>query len=476
MVYSRDGGVSWSHEVAVSDAGNQYASGPDFTIASNGTIYVSFQELDNDCVIDCPGPPRLYLDRSTDGGQTWGTDMLIGGAAITPGGASDKKGREWILVGGLVDGSVTAFRIFQYPSIVVSPTDPNTVYAVWNDGRWDSTFKYFQHAGQHSDIAFSRTTDGGQSWSSPSRINDDTLANGVDQFQPTIAVRSDGTLGVSWYDRRNDPQNYLYDLYYSQSADGGLTWSSNRRVTDVFSNPIVVRDYKGVGDLGYFKPLIYGPDYALTGWVDGRGSSAQNYFVDRGPLATPVSTLTPTSTPTPVVDPSPTNTPTAMLTNTPTNTPTTVLTLTPTSTLTPDHTPTETHTATSTPTFSTSVTPSPTAESTDTPTGTPTTVASETVTSTATPTPTECTITFTDVSPSDYFYVPVQYLYCHGAISGYADNTFRPSNNTTRGQVSKIVVLAEGLGDLHTSYSHLHRCTSRPPLLPVHRDCLLTRV
>jgi hypothetical protein len=51
---------------------------------------------------------------------------------------------------------------------------------------------------------------------------------------------------------------------------------------------------------------------------------------------------------------------------------------------------------------------------------------------------------FSDVQPSDYFYVPVRYLYCASVISGYADNTFRPYNNTTRGQLTKIVVLAEG--------------------------------
>ena len=48
------------------------------------------------------------------------------------------------------------------------------------------------------------------------------------------------------------------------------------------------------------------------------------------------------------------------------------------------------------------------------------------------------------MQPTDYFYTAVQYLYCHGAVSGYADNTFRPSNYTSRGQVAKIVVLAEG--------------------------------
>ncbi len=63
---------------------------------------------------------------------------------------------------------------------------------------------------------------------------------------------------------------------------------------------------------------------------------------------------------------------------------------------------------------------------------------------TPTPTPTECTITFSDVNPGDFFYEAVQYLACHGAISGYDDGTFRPYNNTKRGQLTKIVVLSEG--------------------------------
>ena len=75
-------------------------------------------------------------------------------------------------------------------------------------------------------------------------------------------------------------------------------------------------------------------------------------------------------------------------------------------------------------------------------TSTATSVATYVATSTATVT--ACSITFSDVLPSDYFYEPVRYLYCAGAISGYADNTFRPYNDTTRGQLSKIVVLAEG--------------------------------
>lgn len=56
---------------------------------------------------------------------------------------------------------------------------------------------------------------------------------------------------------------------------------------------------------------------------------------------------------------------------------------------------------------------------------------------------------FTDVSESDYFYVPVRYLYCAEIISGYSDNTFRPYDYTTRGQLCKIITLAFGL-ELHS--------------------------
>jgi len=66
-------------------------------------------------------------------------------------------------------------------------------------------------------------------------------------------------------------------------------------------------------------------------------------------------------------------------------------------------------------------------------------------TRTAIATATLCPVTFSDVAPSDYFYGPVQYLACHNVISGYADGTFRPYANTTRGQVVKIVVAGFGL-------------------------------
>jgi hypothetical protein len=111
--------------------------------------------------------------------------------------------------------------------------------------------------------------------------------------------------------------------------------------------------------------------------------------------------------------------------------------------------PVQSHTATATPAASTSRTATPTSTA---PAGsvTRTAVASATRTPAASATPggataTPCVISFSDVHPTDYFYAPVGYLACHGVISGYADGTFRPYNQTTRSQMVKIVVLGFGL-------------------------------
>lgn len=102
-------------------------------------------------------------------------------------------------------------------------------------------------------------------------------------------------------------------------------------------------------------------------------------------------------------------------------------------------TPSPTGTPTNTPTTTAIVTQTP---GTATPTSTMTTTST---TATPTATATSCTINFSDVHTTDYFYEPVRYLYCAGVITGYPDNTFRPYNNASRGQLSKIVVLAEGM-------------------------------
>ena len=46
---------------------------------------------------------------------------------------------------------------------------------------------------------------------------------------------------------------------------------------------------------------------------------------------------------------------------------------------------------------------------------------------------------FSDVPTSYAFYSYIETAYNRAIISGYADGTFKPGNNATRGQISKIV-------------------------------------
>jgi hypothetical protein len=312
--YSRDGGQTWSSPAEVSNAEHYYAYGPNAKVASDGSIYVAFEFRPSNVMTSVR---ELYLSHSTDGGLTWGGDKMISGAPTQYIGGLDFKGHE-LTLSIVHPDSCNLLRINQYPTIAVSPTDPNTVYAVWNDGRWDTPYIACSGVpGYSSDIAFSKTTDGGNTWTAPMRINDDPLGNSVDQFMPTVQVSPAGTVGVTWYDRRYDPAHADYDLAYSESTDGGATWSANQRVSDVSSNADNLQDYKGISDIGIRKSLAYGPGYAIASWLDTRTApQLGEFFIDRGTMGTPVATATPTASNTAVA--TATTTPMVTATSTPT--------------------------------------------------------------------------------------------------------------------------------------------------------------
>jgi hypothetical protein len=68
-----------------------------------------------------------------------------------------------------------------------------------------------------------------------------------------------------------------------------------------------------------------------------------------------------------------------------------------------------------------------------------------------TATPTVCPLQFTDVPPGSTFYPYIRCLACRGIINGYPDGTFKPHNQVTRGQLSKIVSNAAGFTDAQTT-------------------------
>lgn len=206
---SSNGGTSWSAPVKVNDGTSKFERviGAYPAVDHNtGVVYDSWHDYARNII---------YVDKSTNGGVTWGTDRA---AATTHAGFGSDIG----CVGGRSQGPAHALKVGPSGTLYLVYADPVT------GGQNNHGF----------DILFTKSTNGGTTWSTPVVINDDNTSS--DQFHPTLSVESNGSGGdkitVSFYDRRDDPGDCLAYVYATQSTDNGATWSPNIRVTSAQSN------------------------------------------------------------------------------------------------------------------------------------------------------------------------------------------------------------------------------------------------
>lgn len=93
-----------------------------------------------------------------------------------------------------------------------------------------------RYGGDPGDVMFTRSTDGGETWESPIRINDDDYSNKFQWFG-AISVSPNGRIDVTWLDNRNASilfDEYASELFYSYSLDNGQTWSENEKLSWYF--------------------------------------------------------------------------------------------------------------------------------------------------------------------------------------------------------------------------------------------------
>jgi hypothetical protein len=185
--------------------------------------------------------PEMLVLRSTDRGATWSAPMPV--ATVQSLGTRDDES-------GFVvrDGS-------NLGSIAAGPNGELAV--VWQDARFSG--------GTHDGIAFTRSTDGGFTWSAPVRINGAPAARA---FVPAVHIRGDGEIGVSYYDLRNnlpDAATIPVDVWLTRSTDG-VNW----RETHVdgpfdlalapYARGLFLGDYMGLASSG----ASFVPFYART--------------------------------------------------------------------------------------------------------------------------------------------------------------------------------------------------------------------
>jgi hypothetical protein len=181
-------------------------------------------------------------------------------------------------------------------------------------------------ASNGSDIMFSRSTDGGLTFSTPQRITDDPVNQSKWHWFGTLAVAPNGRIDSVWLDSRNAANNIDSQLFYSWSTDGGVTWAPNVPVSDAFDPHQGWPVQQKIGDYITIVSDNTGGDVAYSATFNFNPNTGQHeedvYYVRISPSGVPTPTPTPTLTPTPTPTPSATVTPTATPTATVRPTPT----------------------------------------------------------------------------------------------------------------------------------------------------------
>ena len=165
-------------------------------------------------------------------------------------------------------------RYMDFPSLAVAP-----------DGVVHLLYSRHGQGADCADILYVKSDDGGQSWTTPVRINDDQTAN--DQFFPTIAVNPNGVVLAYWYDRRDAPSNINYGVYFSRSLDGGDTWLPNVPVSDVLSPPYSGDD-TATCYMGDYNKTVADEENLYVIWSDNRlqigGHADPNVYFEAVPV------------------------------------------------------------------------------------------------------------------------------------------------------------------------------------------------
>lgn len=194
-----------------------------------------------------------FLVLSSEDGLSWSEPVEVGSFVNAP----ERNEYGWPTLRG------SSFRIVPVASIAIDRSDGA------HGGR--AYVVYFDHAAGHGE-AMIAWSDDGKAWSEPRRVNDD--AGDADQFMPVVSVGPDGTVDLSWQDRRDDPANRLFHTYYAYSVDGGGTFSPNLRVSALASDEQHSHHQNGMVFLGDYRDSDSTRGQATFLWVDTREGKA----------------------------------------------------------------------------------------------------------------------------------------------------------------------------------------------------------
>jgi hypothetical protein len=230
----------------------------DLAIGKNGTVYVSWMRCPaTGSTGDCGGTTvKMLVSKSTDGGNTWSKEVTT----ATPNLAPDSCGAFY----GCLPN--TFERVSNIPVIAIdNSTGANAghLYVI-----------YYNWTGTQMKVLVTHSTNG-TSWSAGVPVAPASATH--DQFFPWLNVASNGAVGATWLDRRNDPNNVNYDAFVGGSTNGGASFPLNAKLTSVMSNPN--DDGFGGGFMGDYTGNTISGSTLYASWMDMRNGSFSQDFV-----------------------------------------------------------------------------------------------------------------------------------------------------------------------------------------------------
>ncbi len=134
-----------------------------------------------------------------------------------------------------------------------------------------------------ADVMFTRSTDGGNTWDDPIRINTDIDSYPFNyQWFGTMSVAPNGRIDVVWLDTRDAVGNpFMSALYYSFSIDQGITWSENEKLSDSFDPHLGWPNQNKMGD--YFD-MVSDNEGAHLAWANTLNGEQDVYYGHINPM------------------------------------------------------------------------------------------------------------------------------------------------------------------------------------------------
>ncbi|MCA1763189.1 MAG: glycoside hydrolase [Flavobacteriales bacterium] len=250
---SEDGGETWSEPVKINSVSgdclddDNTVEGAVPAIGPSGEIYVSWA-----------GPLGIVFNKSEDGGETWlekeiEIDEMPGGWSID------------------IPGILRANGMPVTKCDISGGDNHGTIYVNWADQR---------NGIDDTDIWLAKSTDSGESWSEPIRVNQDTVQN--QQFFTWMDIdQTNGNLYFVYHDRRNH-DDISTDVFLAVSTDGGNTFTETMLSDSAFipNDKVFFGDYNNIAaHNGVVRPV----------WtrLDGKDLSVYTALVDTDLILNP---------------------------------------------------------------------------------------------------------------------------------------------------------------------------------------------